>query len=145
MRKQFVILEMTQLAGVPDHAGGEEAVELDALQEGAGGRIRINRNGEVDRVQAGLRPPPRERNRRERAAARAGLEEQRPDRYNRYYEVDLVRTYSMPEAEEYVAEALERNPTLKFIILESVAYMETVATPAIKKLWDANGQLREAV
>jgi len=86
---------------------------------------------------------PEEQAIRPRAADRQRQPEPDDERFEIHQNVDIIVCYSMPEAEEYIDQQLERQPQYKFIIFESIAFLETVASPTIRKLWDANGQLVE--
>lgn len=55
----------------------------------------------------------------------------------------IITFNNIHEAEEYVENILHDSPQLKFIVFESVAFLETVASPTVRKMWDANGQLIE--
>jgi hypothetical protein len=115
MRKQYLILETSNLPPepVPEAVGDPRLVQAAALVAGAG-RPRPPR---VPRIE--------------------------DDRFIHYEGMRIVICFSMPEAEEWIDEQLAHHPNHKYIIFESVAFLETVASPTIRKMWDANGQLRE--
>jgi hypothetical protein len=117
MRKLFVVLEVSQL-----------------------------NNEENRQQQAGLRVelPPRWAQRPaapRQARVREGDMPEEP-RWNEK-QAHIIICHSLPEAEEYVDETLASNPQFKFVILESIALLETVPSPTLTKMWDANGQLVE--
>lgn len=123
MRKQFLVLETTQFE-VPPPAPVAPRREREIRQN-----VELRMGGEGG---VAVRPQP---------VAREGHFNPDPERYIFWEETKFVMCYSMHDAEEYVNIILERNPQFKFIILESVAFLETIASPTVRKMWDANGQL----
>ena len=113
MNKIFVVIETTQFNQKRDEPGRGERVPARPA------------------VAQQRRQPP----------ADVPLEEIDPVRFRRQ-DSAIIACSSMADAEEYVNETLMRNPHFKFIICESVAYLETVPTLPIKKMWDENGQLK---
>lgn len=105
-------------------------------------REERNRQRRVEMlVEARVPRPPAPPARRDRRGD--GLEIHDPERFQRWDDVDIVVCDSIPDAEEYIGDVLGRNPQYKFVIFESISFIETVATPPIRKRWDANGQLQE--
>lgn len=51
---------------------------------------------------------------------------------------------SMRQAEEWVEEALRKEPGTKFMIFEAAAFLETVPSPMLKKGWNDKGELQLA-
>lgn len=113
MRKQFLILETTQFNQAPPPPQPRPRVAEQAVRDD---RLRVER---------------------------AEIPQARPPHDERYfgYNNEFIVCYSMHDAEEYVDNKLMNNPHHKFVIFESVAFMETVASPTVRKTWDVNGQL----
>lgn len=119
MRKQFLVLETTQFE-VPPPAPVAPRREREIRQQ-----VELRVGG------GGAQPQP------------VARENFNPDheRYIDWENTKLVMCYSMHDAEEYVNIVLERSPQYKFIIFESIAFLETIASPTVRKMWDVNGQL----
>jgi hypothetical protein len=119
VRKQYLILETTQFDRPPAPQVRPDRIavrEREVLARGAGG-------GAI------AQPQP--------------AHQFDQERFIDWNEVHVVMCYSMHDAEEYVEDILARNPQYKYIIFESAAFLETVASPTVRKMWDANGQLVE--
>ena len=48
---------------------------------------------------------------------------------------------SKMEAEEWVEGALKKNPMLKYMLLETVSFMEAAPSPMLRKTWNEAGEL----